>query len=108
MIKELILKKSEKEIILIFGNKFENEILYKKEFENLERENANFKFLPIVSRPTENWKGRTGHVQKNFDVIDPLNSNFFICGLPKMFNNVKEKLLILGVDEKDIFHEVFC
>ncbi len=96
-----------KQIELIFGIRYENEILFKEEFEKLERENSNFKFIPVISRPTEKWNGRTGHVQDNFDTIDVLNSNIFMCGLPLMINEAKKKLIEMGMDEKDIFHEVF-
>ena len=96
-----------KQIQLIFGVRYENEILFKEEFEKLEQENSNFKFIPIISRPTENWNGRKGHVQDNFDIIDVINSNVFMCGLPLMINEAREKLIEMGMDEKDIFHEVF-
>jgi len=107
MVNDLLSKQVEKEIILIFGCRHEEEILYKNEFEKLETENSNFKYIKIVSRPTDTWEGRTGHVQDNFDRVDPLNSSVFICGLPAMFDGAKEKLLSLGVDEKSIHHEVF-
>jgi len=96
-----------KEIILIFGVRFENEILYKKEFEKIAKENPNFKYVQVVSKPTENWDGRIGHVQDNFEMIDVNNSNVFICGLPAMFEGTKEKLIQMGMNKKDIFHEVF-
>ena len=96
-----------KEITLIFGVRYENEILYKDEFEKLAEENPNFKYVQVVSRPTDNWDGRSGHVQDNFDMIDVNNSNVFICGLPAMFDGAKEKLIQMGMDGKDIFHEVF-
>ena len=96
-----------REIILIFGVRYENEILYKQEFEKLAEENPNFKYIQVVSKPTDNWDGRCGHVQDNFDMIDVNNSNIFICGLPAMFDGAKEKLIQMGMDDKDIFHEVF-
>ncbi len=96
-----------REIILIAGVRYDNEILYKQEFEELAKNNPNFKYIPIVSRPSDNWIGRRGHVQDNFDMIDINNSNIFICGLPAMFEGAKQKLIEMGMDEKDIFHEVF-
>jgi NAD(P)H-flavin reductase len=101
-------KKTEKQITLIFGCRYENEILYEKEFLELEKNNPNFRYIRVVSKPTDNWVGRQGHVQENLDVIkDILNSEFYICGLPAMFEGVKEKLFSLGVSKEDIYHEVF-
>lgn len=96
-----------KEIKLIFGCRFENEILYKKEFEELEKKHPNFTFIPVVSKPTENWIGRIGHVQNNLDIIDPNSSQFFICGLPIMVESTIKKLEEIGVKKDDISHEKF-
>jgi NAD(P)H-flavin reductase len=96
-----------REITLIFGVRYDNEILFKDEFEELAKQNPNFKYIQIVSRPSENWQGRTGHVQDNFDMVDVNNSNVFICGLPAMFEGAKSKLIEMGMKEEDIFHEVF-
>ncbi len=104
---EIFNKQTQKEILLIFGVRHEEDILFREEFEKLEVENPNFKFIKIVSRPNDSWLGRIGHVQDNFDLIDPLNSEFYICGLPLMFEGAKQKLLEMGVDGKSIFHEVF-
>lgn len=96
-----------KEIILVHGVRFEDELLYQEEFEYLERENGNFKYIPVVSKPSENWTQRTNHVQDNLEFIDIFNSDFFICGLPEMFEQVKNKLEQSGVLPENIFHEVF-
>ena len=95
------------EIVLIFGVRYENEILYKEEFEKLAEDNPNFKYVQVISKPSDDWQGRKGHVQDNFDMIDVNNSNVFICGLPAMFDGTKEKLIQMGMNDKDIFHEVF-
>lgn len=96
-----------REIMLIFGVRHENEILYREEFEKLEKENPNFKYLEIVSRPEKTWIGRTGHVQDNFESIDPLNSQVYMCGLPQMVEGAKQKLLEMGLQESDIHNEIY-
>lgn len=106
MIYDLIAKGTQKEMILIFGVKFKEEILYKDEFESLEKASPNFKFVPIVSR-SEDWVGRRGHAQDNLDVVDVLNSEVYMCGLPNMVDGTKEKLIELGMDKDDIHFEKF-
>ena len=103
----LINKKINKEIVLIFGVRYENEILFDEEFTKLMNSNPNFKYIKIISRPTENWIGRKGHVQDNFDFLDVNNSEFYICGLPLMFEEVHKKLLDMGALKENIYHEVF-
>lgn len=107
MIKDLLEKNSETEISLIFGCRYEGELLYKSEFEELAGKFPNFRFFPLVSRPTEEWNGRKGHVQDNFEVIDITQSEVYICGLPIMVEEATKKLLELGMDKAQIHHEKF-
>ena len=108
MIEDLLInKKEKKEINLIFATKYEDEILYEKYFEKLETENNNFKYYKIVSRPSKNYKGKVGHVQDNFDIIDVNNSTIFICGFKKMIESANEKLIEIGVLKDFIHYEKF-
>lgn len=107
MIIDLLDKDTNKELTLIFGVRHENEILFHDEFLKLVMDHPNFRYIPVVSRPTENWEGRFGHVQENFDMIDPQNSEVYICGLPVMVEESKEKLLNLGLAKEDIHLEKY-
>lgn len=105
MIIDLLQKGEEKEITLILGVRHENEILFKEEFYKLMENYPNFRFVEVVSRPTDTWVGRRGHVQDNFDMIDALNSQFYICGLQAMIDGAKEKLEMMGANSEDIHFE---
>lgn len=105
MIKHLILNESDKQLTLILGIRYENEILFENELKELELNHPNFKFIPVISKPSENWKGRIGYVQNNLDIVDPLNSKFYICGLPKMVEEVQNKLFNKGVLKEEIHFE---
>lgn len=105
MVREMIDNNIEKEITLVFGVRYEKEILFEKEFEALQMTNPNFRFIKLVSRPSEQWEGRTGYVHQNFDIVDTQNSDFFICGLPEMVNASKEKLINMGVAKENIHLE---
>jgi NAD(P)H-flavin reductase len=101
-------KKVEKTITLIYGARYESNLLYKEEFEELEKNYPNFRYIKVLSRPDDNWDGRRGHVQDNFDVIkDVINSEFYFCGLPQMFEESKKKLMDMGVPEENIHKEVY-
>lgn len=107
MIFDMLEKGIEKEIVLIFGCRNESDILFQNDFECLEQEHPNFKFVKVVSRPSENWEGRKGHVQENFDMVDCLNGEAYLCGLPLMVDAARDKLKELGMAEDCISHERF-
>jgi CDP-4-dehydro-6-deoxyglucose reductase len=96
-------------ITLIYGVRYEESLLYRNEFEELERRHPNFDFLPTLSRPDEGWTGRRGHVQAH--VIEALGDrrdmDVYICGLKLMVDDVRGRLKELGLDRKQIVSEKY-
>jgi ferredoxin-NADP reductase len=92
---------------LLFGARAEADILYSKEWEELEKTRPNFKARFILSRPEEAWTGLKGYVQDQLkDVVpEPGNADYYICGVSKMVEGVKEALKGLGVAEGRVHHE---
>lgn len=97
-----------REVSLIFGVRNENEILYEKEFRNIEEMHPNFHFIPTVSRPVH-WKGERGYVQEKLDALmgNPDRKKVYLCGLSPMVNAVREKLKSIGFDRKQIAYEKY-
>ncbi len=93
--------------ILVFGVRYENMLMYKEEFEALEKQYANFKFICTVTRPTEAWKGNAGRVQQYVlgSIGDRKDFNVYICGLKEMVNDVRDKLKDLGFEKQQIHFE---
>ena len=108
MILSLFSDHFERPVFLLFGVRKENEILYEKEFREMENQHPNFHFVPTISRP-EKWAGEKGYVQEHLEhlVQKPDNKKFFICGLNPMVTAVREKLKTLGVDRKAIHYEKY-
>lgn len=96
-------------ITLIFGVRYEANILYRDEFEKLEREHSEFRFWPTLSRGGENWTGRRGHVQEHlFEALgDRRDLEIYICGLKAMVDDVRAKLKAAGFDRKQIIYEKY-
>lgn len=92
---------------LIFGNRFEEDIIYRKDWDVLAAKWPNLKNLFTLSKPGNSWKGESGYVQDKIQgfVPDPRNADFYICGLVKMIDAVQEKLLSLGVPKEQIHFE---
>ena len=98
-----------KDITLIFGVRYEQTLLYRAEFEELERLHPNFHFWPTLSRPEPDWKGRTGHVQKHLleAIGERRDLDVYICGLKLMVDDVRALLKGLGFDRKQIVFEKY-
>ncbi|MCB4756674.1 MAG: FAD-dependent oxidoreductase [Elusimicrobia bacterium] len=107
MIQYLFEQNTDRTLDLLFGNRYDDDILYKSEWDDLARQHGNFKVLFTLSRPTAQWPGPTGYVQTHIEdfVPDPKSKDFLICGLVKMINDVQAKLLSLGVPKNQIHYE---
>ena len=58
-----------KNIYLIFGNRWEKDILYFKEFKELAEDHKNFNFIPVLSRDNPSWTGKKGYVHQIYQEI---------------------------------------
>lgn len=92
------------QIKVYWGMRSENEIYWQPNFKNLS-----VKFIPVISRPNNTWKGDTGYVQNlmiadNFDVD---NSSIYACGSPSMISDAKIKIQAAGFDMKYFYSDAF-
>ncbi len=108
MIKTLLRNGFQRSILLIFGVRYENEILYEDEFRDLEKRHSNFRFIPTISRPRE-WKGETGYVQETLrkQVADPHGKRIYVCGLVPMIEAVEKAASEIGFDKKAVYFEKY-
>lgn len=98
---------------LLFGARFEADILYREEFEALAAENPRFRYAVTLSRPGEGWGGRRGYVQAHAgEMLAGLAEasgqapHVFICGLDRMVGSVKDLCRKdLGVERKHVHVE---
>lgn len=95
-------------IILFYGAKNYNELLFKDEYKEWE------KFLDlhiILEKPNQKWKGNIGLITALFDKLvikkQLLTFNFklltFLCGPPIMYKFVIQKLKKLKIPDENIF-----
>lgn len=109
MIRRILHDGTDKTLTLIFGNRYDEDIIYQKEWEELAKQHSNFKVRFTLSRPTDKWKGAKGYVQDQLAdfVPQPAEKEFYICGLSNMINAVQEKLLSLGAPKEQIHFEKY-
>lgn len=97
-------------ITLIFGTRYEKDILYHKEFTSLQQTLSNFQYIPVLSRETsESWKGEKGYVHQVYEKLyqDKRPSVFYLCGWAVMIDEARAKLHTMGYDRKQIKFEVY-
>jgi CDP-4-dehydro-6-deoxyglucose reductase len=98
---------------ILFGARFEEDILYRDEFEALASDDARFRYAVTLSRPGPSWSGLRGYVQLH--VAERLAGlteaagappHVYICGLDRMVSTVKDLCRTeLGVDRKRVHIE---
>jgi len=94
---------------LVFGVRYEENLLYGEELYTWARNDPHFHFHPVISRFTESWTGWRGHVQQH--VVDLLgedrNLDIYICGLKLMVDDLRARLKAMGFDRRQIIHEKY-
>lgn len=106
MIQDQLAKGTKRNLYLIYGHRYEPDLLYRREWEETARRSPNFKALFTLSRDTA-WTGPRGYVQEHIEkfVPAPREKNYFICGLNNMITAVNDRLLSLGVPKEQIHFE---
>lgn len=100
---------SKREIVLLHGARYAQELGYHEILDRLAATAPNFKYIPTVSRPdhqlSRGWRGRTGRVESLLgpqlenvvgEKITPANSFFHICGSLGKLDSVIAVLSPLG------------
>ena len=108
------LPRTQPEITLLFGVRYEHGLLYREEFEDLARQYPKFRFLPTITRPDASWTGRTGRVQAHMDEALAIRApedletiDVYICGLREMVDDVRKDLKQRGLDRRQIIYEKY-
>lgn len=98
-------------VILLYGNRTEDDIVFRKELQTLQRENENLRVVFILSEAPREWKGATGLINKELlkkQVPDYKDTVFYTCGPPVMVD-VMERLVEeqLGLPKTQLKREYF-
>ncbi len=99
---------------LLFGARYEEDILYRDEMEALAARDPRVRYVVTLSRPSDAWKGARGYVQAHVPgLLDELRQasgqarpHVFVCGLERMVKSVRELCRNeLGVERKHVHTE---
>lgn len=95
---------------MYFGLRYEEDVYYRKELEELKKNLPNLEYHFVLSRPTEKWTGKKGYVQNYLTEIDYKNTptTFYLCGNGAMIKDVKHQVLeVDGFDKSRFWAEAF-
>lgn len=109
MILDLYHRKFSKSVNLLFGNRTEEDIIYKNEWIQLEKDWPSFHATFVLSRPLDSWEGYKGRVHDVMEkaLQNPGGSEYYLCGQSPMVASFRDKLLALHVPEDRIHYEKY-
>lgn len=108
MIQDLLEKQDKRPIVLYWGLRHEEDMFWELEFEELSRNNPNFSFKIILSKPGPEWPLSTGRVTDLVAALEkPTGAGYYLCGNEKMVAEVTATLQQAGVEQAHIHHEMF-
>jgi ferredoxin-NADP reductase len=99
-------------VTLLYANRREDQILFRRELEEIAAgEYPKLQLVHVLSRPTDDWNGETGHVNGNMlDKYCGQNLNdrtFYICGPSRMAELLIASLRTRNVPDASIRREIF-
>jgi ferredoxin-NADP reductase len=99
------------DIALLYGNASEDEIVFRDDFDAMQKENSNLKVIHTLACPVGSWKGCCGFIDKSMicrEFPDSAERVFYVCGPPAMVNCITPVLKSqLGVPDDRIILERF-
>lgn len=96
-------------VTLLFGARYEQGLLYRDEFEQLAQTRPGFRFMPTITRPSPDWRGRVGRVQQHLDeaLAERTDVDVYMCGLKAMVDDVRRMLKDRGFPKSQILFEKY-
>jgi len=99
-----------KNIDLIFGCRYEKDVIYKKEMEELAKAIPDFRSFTVLSREQNPaWTGEKGYVHAVYEKLyaDKRPAMFYLCGWKVMIKEGRDRLQAMGYDKKQIKFELY-
>jgi len=92
---------------VVFGEKTESSIIHRGTLNELAADNGNLDVTFTLSDPNWEWTGRAGYVQDHLEDLfdDFADRDFYVCGVPPMVVQTKERLSELGAPDERIHSE---
>lgn len=104
-------KKSATDIVLLYANRTAKDIVFKEDFEEMQRANPGLKVAHVLSELDPGFKSRTGRINGQMikeEIPDYSQRKFYLCGPPAMVEAMKAILTTeLSLNAVNIITENF-
>jgi ferredoxin-NADP reductase len=97
-------------ITLLYGNRTEEDIVFRKELEALQEQNKNLKIVFTLNEADSEWKGATGFITADMvkkEIPDYKDTMFYTCGPPAMVEVMEKLIDQLGLPKTQLKREYF-
>jgi len=104
-------KRINTKITLLYGNRSESEIIFKKEFDIMQKQNTNLKVVFTLNEANRGWKGATGFINAELvkkEIPDYKETIFYTCGPPTMVKAMEKLVEVLGLPKTQLKREYFA
>ena len=98
-----------KNMYLIFGNRWEKDIIYHNEMKELAATHKHFNYIPVLSRDNPGWNGKKGYVHQVYEEIfaDKRPATFYLCGWRDMLHEARQRIEKMGYEKGKIKFESY-
>lgn len=97
-------------IILLYSNRYENNIPFEDDFNEMQRQNTNLEVMITITKPGPSWKGLTGRMNRETiekQVPDYSERVFYTSGPMPMVDAMRAILTDMGLPDTQIKQEYF-
>jgi ferredoxin-NADP reductase len=104
-------KRLNTKITLLYGNRAESDIVFRKEFEAMQKQNANLKMVFVLNEASSGWKGAIGIIDAEMvkkEISDYKETVFYTCGPPAMVEAMEKLIENLGLPKTQLNREYFA
>jgi len=103
--------KDPREVLLFYGHKYIEHVVFDEELKKLEESSLNFKYFVVLEQPPADWQGYKGFITQ--DILkkelpsDYQSLSYFVCGPLPMMSAIRKILTQLGVPAENTHYEEF-
>lgn len=110
MIREIAERGLDREVILLYGNKSIDDVIFHDELLALAADYPQLRYVPVLEDPPKDFQGRTGYISGDLirDVAgDVTGTSFFVCGPQAMYDFCLPEIEKLDVPRRKIRREIY-